>query len=431
MTAKTRTGLLAFLTALFLAAAVFPPAASDNGGNGSGSSSPDSDGSDAPDDDNSGPGSGSDANDTDDPEDDNSGPGSGDDDDEEEEDDEDRSGRGDGDDDEDDDEDDREDDDDEDRRKVEVSTDEDGLRIRLERENASVEDKIEMGFKTEDAKFEVKFEQEAGDAETEMKLEAQFLVLAEYRDGNGNGRYDVGEPLVSAWALADEEGVRGVDVDTTPISWGAPSAEDVTLGNVSGKKIIVPATFDGAGEFQLVMHVFGDFVDLNGSDLKPTSVKIDVVIGSYPFAENDTALALFLETESKRELEIEHGHDDLDDDEDGIAATQDLNGTAVSLVFAWKEFADVDGVQRPVNTTTIRLTEETEAGEWERKELFAFSYARGTNITHDPEVFVSIQAIPLTDLLGGPSGNWLLVAAGAAAVGILVASTLGPRLRRP
>lgn len=327
-----------------------------------------------------------------------------------------------------DDEDENEDDEgDEDKRKVEVSTDEDGIEIKLERESAAQEDKIEMSFDFEDAEFEVKFEAEVGDNETEMKLEAQFQAVAEYRDANGNGRFDSGEPIVSFWMLSTDGGdePEGAGEPAGTVDWQTPSVSDATVGNLTGKKITAPARLGPNGTFELRFFVFGDFVDLANSSLKPTSVKIDIEIRNYPFEANDTALALFLKTKAKTEVEVEHDHEDLEDDEVGVAASSTLGGEPVSLVFAWKDSATVDGAPMPVATTTLRSKTETEQdeGKLESKKTdeFALSYARGAVIIHDPEAFVSIE--PARAGIPG----WTL---GATLVALVASLVLVGRLRR-
>lgn len=403
----------ALLIGLLLTASLFPLAAADEGPGGSASAGPTTSPSETEDRDDDEPNP-TETTKTEERGDDSSGPGG---------DDEDGREARDGDED--------DEDDDEDERKVEVETSDEGVRIRLERESESTEDKIEIEVDTENAKFEVKVEQENASAEEELKLEARFLALGEYRDGNGNGQYDSGEALASAWSLGDRsDHPMPKNASAHRLDWGTPVASDIHAGNQTGHKIVVPGTFDGEGALELVLYVFGDYVTFNATQLKPTSVKIDVVIRDYPYVANDTALVLFVQTKMERELESERDHDELDEDEAGIAASSVAGGLDVSLVFAWKEFAEVDGVARPVHSTSIRMVEEAETGEWERKETFALSYARGTNITHDPELFVSIQSVAAS-VFGGPMGNWVVVGAGAAIAAIGVGVTLGRRLRKP
>lgn len=313
---------------------------------------------------------------------------------------------------------------DDDKRKVAVSIDSDGVEIKLERETAASEDKIKVRFDFEDAEFETKYESETGDAETEMKLQAQLLELAEYRDANNNSRYDAGEPIVSTWSFSDEgDDEDDNDVPATAaagtVRWGTPTVSDVTVDNQTGKKIRVPAQI-GSGQFELVLWVFGDFVDLENSTLKPTSVKIDILIHDYPYRANDTALALFLQTESKTEFEVEHDHDEMEDDEEGVAASEVVGGEPVSLVFTWKDSATVDGASKPVYTTSLRTKTETETedgeSETERKELFALSYARGKEIIHDPESYVAIEPASSGNGIPGWTGPAALAAVALAAL---------------
>lgn len=313
---------------------------------------------------------------------------------------------------------------DEDKRLVKVSVASDGVKIELERESAVQEDKVEVTAKLPDAEFLLKYEGKAGENKTEMELQARFLALAEYRDANGNGRYDPGEPIVSVWALSpgsEDEEVDGNKPNGT-VGWQSPTASDVTEGGTSGKKIHAPGQLGTDGSFELVFWVFGDYVDLAGSTLKPTSVKIDVIIRDYPYQASDTALAMLLRIESKSESQLDRGHEEMDDDEEGVAASADLGGAPVSLVFTWKDSAKVDGASSPVRTTTLRSEIETEQknGESkdERKEQFALSYARGSEIVHDPELYVAIGSADTGFGIPGWTGGAALVAAAVATLAL-------------
>lgn len=285
-------------------------------------------------------------------------------------------------------------------RKVEVETDEEGVSMVFKREDGASEDKVEMKFSVDDATFRTKYETENVTEETELKLSVVFGALAEFQDADGDGAYDDGETLVSAWSLGEggETELEGApDLEELggdrSIDWGTPEVRDVTADGVAGKTIVVAGTFDGAGAFLLRFHVFGDFVDFQGESLHPTSAKIDIVFRDYPFQEDDTLLALFMETESKAEHEIEDDHDEVEEDEEGVASSAMLDDRNMSLVFTWKGNATVDGDDTTVHTTVLaeKTESESEEGETEEKheKAFALTYARGTNIVHDPEMFLS------------------------------------------
>lgn len=284
-------------------------------------------------------------------------------------------------------------------RKVSVESDDEGVEIELKREEGQTEDKVEVAFDFDDAEFEIKHELEEGDNETENKLKVAFESLAEYEDANANGRYDVGERIVSQWRLGaddddDDDDDRDDDDDGNgnetgePISgrarWQGAVVDDVTVDNQTGKRITATATIGEAGLFRLRMFVFGDYVDLGGASLEPTSVKFDIDIQEFPYRQDATALALFMETEAKREIEAPDD-DEHDDDEEGVATSGvgDLR-----LVFTWKTNATVDAQDREVHSTLLEAKEEVEDGETKQEREIALSYPRGASIVHDPELKV-------------------------------------------
>ncbi len=274
-----------------------------------------------------------------------------------------------------------------DRRLVRVEHDDQSIEIELKRQQNGTEDKVVVSFDIEDAEFETKYEIEGRAGEQEIKLEATFLALAEYRDGNGNGRYDPGESLISSWALGDDSDAE-LDAEIQgAIRWSTPTATPVQVGEQSGQSITVVGQL-GGGQVTLTFTVFGDFVEVGAASLMPTSVKVDILIEDYPFEDDDTALALLLETKSSTEFEHARQHRDMDSDEDGVAATTTAGDVEITLAFVWKDHADVDGATRPVGTTLLKSEESVEGGEREQKETFALSYGRGQRILHDPEAYV-------------------------------------------
>lgn len=322
------------------------------------------------------------------------------------------------------------------REKVESDEEEREFRTKIEHDKvefdlsrrAAKDDHVHMNFGLGDARLHLQFQGRENDTKSQLKLEARLGNLIEFRDANANARYDLGEEIVSAWSLGDE---GNDDVDSTGrAEWRQPVAEEIVADGQSGQKITAIADLGGSGEFELRFYVFGDFVDLGNATLHPTGVKFDIEIRNYPFAASDTQLGLFVETRVKAKLDWSHAHDEMGDDEDGVAATQDVDGKPVTLLFTWKETAAVDGVDTAVASTLVRSREETvngeEGTETQRREEFVLSYARGSVIVHDPEAFVSIQSFSFSL----PIGNAWMVLGGAGLAAVVVVATLFPRLRR-
>ncbi len=277
--------------------------------------------------------------------------------------------------------------------------------IEMERESGEDERSIEFEYKRDDAAIEFSLESETGDIEQESSMEVQFHQLLEYEDDNGNGRFDDGETIVQAFTLADDS--EDELVDGVRVSWGPISQSAVTSDNgVSGTKFSSTAGLNG-GSIRFDFYVFADEATLGPASLEATELKMDIAIMNFPFQSNDSALALYLESESEVEIEDDA---DVEGDEEGVIA----NAGDAQLLFAWKDFATVDGRTESVETTRLSSETSQEDGEYENEELLVFSYARGDDILHDPTMGVSTagagsQGIP------GP-GIVLLVAGLALAV---------------
>ena len=287
--------------------------------------------------------------------------------------------------DEDEDEDEREDErEDETKHEVKTEISDDEIKVELERETAEAESKIEFKTDLSEAKFKLEFEEETDQFENEQKLEVKLQSLIEFLDENANGAYDEGEEILSNYRIGDgDDGLGGVE-ETGAIEWDAPSLADINVDGNSGKKMEARGSFgpDGNATFGLDIMVFGDFTMLNGSQLMPTDVKIDFLILDYPYTSNDSLVGLMMKTKTKQEQERDH--EDIDADEEGVVAASTTEANSVALAFTWKGSATVDGVDLPVMTTVLSSESETEQDEFEFKQRFVLSYARGDEIIHDP-----------------------------------------------
>ena len=312
---------------------------------------------------------------------------------------------------------------DDDERAVNVEVDGLEARIELERETNATEDKIELRFDASEGLLEVKYEADTNDTETEQKLRARFHELIEYVDSDGDGAYDSGEEIASAYRLGG--GNELADDLTGQAAWQPITLSDVTKGNATGKKLESRATFGERGVFGLVFYVFGDFTMLDGTTLQPTETKIDILIQHYPFVRNDTRLGVVLTLKAEEEFEREHEF--VDADEEGVASSGTTSDVSFSLVFTWKETARVDGVDTPVRATVLKnstkVESEVDEGEresaTEQKVLLVLSYERGDDILHDPTAGVSYQTLSAeTRAVPGPG---LMVAAAAVGLAALFA----------
>ena len=268
------------------------------------------------------------------------------------------------------------------KTKVEISDKE--IKVELEQESGDTKSKVKFWMKTEQAHFRLKFEDKNTSEKVKQDLKVELRQLIEYIDGNGNGAYDKGENVIGAWNFGDEGSPIGVQSNGS-VEWEAPTLSDVSSNNMSGKKMSSRGSFgfDGEATFGVDMYVFGDFTTLGSVSMKPTDVKIDFLIEDFNYSSNDSSLALLIKTKTKQKAERDHST--IKSDEEGLVASSTTDdGTSVGLSFTWKNNATVDGVEMPVHTTTFSGDAEQDDGEFEFKNDFALSYARGANILHDP-----------------------------------------------
>ena len=289
------------------------------------------------------------------------------------------------------------------KHKVDVDISGDEIKVELKREVGHDETKIEFKVDLSEAKFKLKFEEESGQLETEQKLEVVMQRLFEFVDANGNGAYDDGETIASGYRIGDSGDSLSDSPDNGSVDWGQPTLSDITTGGISGKAMSARGSFgpESEGVFGLDIKVYGDFTLMDGSQLLPTEVKIDFIIENYPYTQNDSILGLLLKTKTKQEQDRQHS--DIDNNEEGVVASSSTDANAVSLGFAWKQTATVDGVDMPVHTTVMKSETETSEDEFEFKQRFVLGYARGDVIVHDPVAGVSYASAAATV---AEEGDW-------------------------
>ncbi|HEX2022727.1 MAG TPA: hypothetical protein VHH36_08430 [Candidatus Thermoplasmatota archaeon] len=295
-------------------------------------------------------------------------------------------------------------------RRLELDVDDFKATIKLERELDGLEDAVKIEYDAGKAKLQVKHEAKNETTESEEKLEARFLALVEYADGNGNGAYDAGEPVASAWALGDDEKDAKIPINGT-VEWGEIAVADAAGGNAPGKKLSSRASFGENATFGLDFHVYGDFTLVGNRSLAPTEAKIDILIQRYPYAQDGTALAVLVDLKAKEEFKDERE----DDGEEGVSSEGVDGNLTFRLTFTWLENATVDGADREVRSTVIKSKEEAKDGEIEQKARVALSYPRGDFILHDPTVGVTYGAQG-SGARPVPMGLGVLAAVGLAAL---------------
>ncbi len=251
--------------------------------------------------------------------------------------------------------------------KVEIESD-----LKKKEAEGKIENKFEAEFETKgkvEIKFEYKEKSKANETEMKTKLEQEFKFdsLIEFVDSNGNGLYDRGEE-VSVYKLSE--------ASFTPINY----TTSITPNNVTDH-VITTQTVDGV--FKVVLHVVGDLAIIQKEIVKPTEIKIDIIISNYRFVNEMSKLALKIRIESVMEIKTEKVVGNKEEE----VKVKSGNFTGF---FSWKKTALVDGTEKPVLSTI--LAEDPKRGI---KEI-ALIYERGNSIIHDPKIGV-ITSVADTD----------------------------------
>lgn len=322
-------------------------------------------------------------------------------------------------------------------RTVDVRTGQGGVEIHLDRKDRASQDPVTVGFSTRNATLDVVYQ---GEREGEThRLEVKLETLLEYRDSNGNGSFDSGEPVPSAWGVGREDGGQEQE-DNGSVTWGSASVRNLTRHGHDGQRVLLPARIGETGSFELRMQAFGEGTEVQNTTLKPTGVQIDLVV-DYPFEANETDLAMLVTVHAAEGVEIGSQHRAFGEDEEGIVVTRRGERQAANLLFAWRENATVDGRPLPVEKTVIPAERAGQAGvtspqEEQRRRSqyngngtsvdagenvsvsqFGLSYERGDRIVHRAKAEVAIASID--DANAAPALSVGLALAALAAAGVL------------
>jgi hypothetical protein len=221
-------------------------------------------------------------------------------------------------------------------------------------------------------------------------LEARRIL--EYRDDDGNGTYDPGEPVFREVSLARPESPfaalwpadRNGSAMTLPfdrnVSWeagrltqGALMAGDPLLAELGRFRIAVGV----ATPINLTLNAFLFFepTTYKGIPLTPSQLKLDLLIGGVTYVANDTALAL--------ELGLTSTHGRFRHNTTGASERLYTSSAAAEAFFTWSTNATVDGRTAPVGSTVLAANESA--------RIVYLSYPRGRFIAHDPVLGLSSE----------------------------------------
>lgn len=289
-------------------------------------------------------------------------------------------------------------DDDDERRKVEISASGDNVEIKLKQEAAGVEDEVKIVYHADEGMMKVEYKTENATTETETELKVKFREVVEFVDTDGDGAY----------TPKTDRDVQRLNLDD--LDWTVTPPTDVTSASgVAGKRIVGTGTFRDNGTLAFVLYVYGDFANVNGTTLRPSEVKIDILFEDFAYQAPDSQLALIVKAEQESEIEVEEKEDGQE--VEGLQAT--ANG--FTAYFTWADNATVDGAVTPVVTTVL----DSEAKDNGSERKYALAYARGASINHDPVLGVQSAGEPSSVDARGTPGPGVLLAAAAVGVAAL------------
>ncbi len=234
-------------------------------------------------------------------------------------------------------------------------------------------------------------------------ITANMDSILEFRDENENGRYDIGETVVSGHAVKS----LPVTVDAAP--------SDV------GRTVSVHHGLPGGGSLSLIFHLVSVESTSDGANILPTETKYDIIIADYPFVNGDTLLALGTVVSSTAPLKhtVRAGMPTL--------TTHQADRV---VFFSWVPEAAVDGV-----TTEVAWSVHASVGgsgssgaETSTDAIVYFTYTQGALVVHDPSLGVMTASI--AEAVGKVLGSPAAYIAGAAFAALVVAGAAAGRLRK-
>ncbi len=253
-------------------------------------------------------------------------------------------------------------------------------------------------------------------------LEVRRII--EYRDADGNGGYEPGDPIVNAISLARPESPHirawpfafdgsmmnlpynwSTTTNETQLSEGALFAGDPLLDQLSHFWIStgdgVPANLTVNSFFFLRPTMY------EAVPLTPTALKLDLSLEHMSFVAGDTAAALEFNLTSRQFR--------FSANQSGSSDGVFTNASAAQAFFTWSPNATADGVSSAVRSTVIASNESA---------TVYLSYPRATAIHHDPVVGLAYvgqrfsAAPPGPPSTHGRSGTpiWIPILAGTAVI---------------
>lgn len=238
-------------------------------------------------------------------------------------------------------------------------------RVKIESERkASPKDEFKVELEEQESlRIKYEYKSETDSVESDVELVVQFTQLIEYTDIGEDG-FDEGD-------IRDEHPLEGFTfiLPEQELSDDGESLQEITAATENGV-------------FLVRVYVPEEFAVINGQQVAPTTLKIDIEI--HWGEASQLGLKMKVETNAASFVDF---LTDVDGNLEGISA---MIGE-YSAVFDWVHTVEIDG-DEAVTTALIFEDDEPRSEEYRELKLYLL-YPLGQHIIHDPKIGTPLSAL--------------------------------------
>lgn len=290
-------------------------------------------------------------------------------------------------------------------RNVEFEGGNDGFRYVSERITPNGHDRIEGTFDLLDGTFAFSYLDWSDEQRRPFHFNLSFVALTEFRDRNGNERYELGDELISYIPLRHNNHYKFLEND-----WDRMAPFEITATYF----------FQTQGRMLLSFVIPEEATDVAGHDLLPTEALLRVEIQDYVFSSNDTMLALETHTQTRVPGELENG-----------GSTMFFQRGKVQTYYDWAgaESPDTSG-SGPAGVTALEFKAVQDPKNPQRDGVVIFSFPQGESLTVSPVVGVQRSPSPFAEVIESIPGDWRLFATGLLGAILVIGAAALVKVRR-
>lgn len=288
------------------------------------------------------------------------------------------------------------------KRNVSVLVDGAQALVDMSREDEPDRDRIGLEVAADEGRMNMRLDR-GGDADDapDFQLDVQLADIVEYEDLDGDGAYTPAEDRVVS------------TTNVTELDWSVEAQEVAIDANTTGQQVRAAAPVGANGSVEVHVTAPGDFATIGETELTPRDVKVDYVIDGFPYATNDSRIALGVDVGAGEAYEVAQAA--VGDSPAVQVANENASG-----YYSWKETAQVDGEAVPVNAS---LPDQASDNATEAVQKVYLSYGQGDEIVHDPVMGVTYESAS-EDVAEAPGfGVVALVAAAGVAATLAAAAS--------